>query len=160
MIGKTLNYLSHHAIAILALVCSLLALAGASYAAIAIPNNSVGTAQLKQGAVTPGKLSGKQFGGYVRAYAMVSATGKLVHSSPQATLSNWGDSTTGGPSFGTISWKSTAPARQCAAFATAQNGSTPTAITAVVEPNGRGVTGTHVAVRFNGAVYVAVEVVC
>ena len=38
MIGKTLNYISHHAIAILALVCSLLALAGASYAAIAIPS--------------------------------------------------------------------------------------------------------------------------
>ena len=57
MIGKTLNYISHHAIAILALVCSLLALAGASYAAIAMPKNSVGTAQLKQGAVTPPKFS-------------------------------------------------------------------------------------------------------
>ena len=160
MIGKTLNYISHHAIAIVALVCSLLALAGASYAAIAIPKNSVGTAQLKQGAVTPGKLNGTQFGGYIHAYAVVSATGKLVYSSPEAKLNSWGDSTTGGPSFGTISWRSTAPARRCAAFATAQNGSTPTPITAVVEPNLRGVTGTHVAVRFDGAVSVAVEVVC
>jgi hypothetical protein len=159
MIGKTLNYISHHAIAILALVCSLLALAGASYAATQLSKNSVGTAQLKQGAVTPAKLSGTQFGGYVRAYAVVCATGKLVFSSPQAKLTNWGDSSTGGPSFGTISWKSTAPSRRCAAFATAQNGS-PTPITAVVERNLPGVTGTHVAVRFDGAVSVAVEVVC
>jgi hypothetical protein len=158
MLNKTLSYISHHAIAILALVCSLLALAGASYAAIAIPKDSVGTAQLKQGAVAPPKLS-SQIGGYARAYAVVSATGKLVYSSPQAKLTNWGDSTTGGPSFGTISWKSTAPARRCAAFATAQNGS-PTPITAVVEPNQPNVTGTHVAVRFDGAVSVAVEVVC
>jgi hypothetical protein len=159
MLSRTINYFSHHAIAILALVCSLLALAGASYAAIQLPKNSVGAAQIKQGAVTPGKLSGTQFGGYVRAYAVVSATGKLVYSSPQASLNNWGDSTTGGPSFGTISWKATAPARRCAAFATAQNGA-PTPITAVVEPNLRGAAGTHVAVRFDGAVSVAVEVVC
>ena len=57
MIGKTLNYISHHAIAILALVCSLLALAGASYAATQLPKNSVGNAQIKQGAVSPPKFS-------------------------------------------------------------------------------------------------------
>ncbi len=96
MIGKTLNYISHHAIAILALVCSLLALAGASYAATQLPKNSVGTAQLKQGAVTPSKLSGKQFGGYVRMYAVVNAHSKLQYSSPQAKLSNWGNSPTAG----------------------------------------------------------------
>ena len=103
MIGKTLNYISHHAIAILALVCSLLALAGASYAATQLPKNSVGTAQIKQGAVTPSKLSGKQIGGYVRMYAVVDANGKLQYSSPQAKLSNWGNSSTpGGFSFGTV----------------------------------------------------------
>ena len=78
MIGKTLNYISHHAIAILALICSLLALAGASYAAITIPKNSVGTAQLKPGAVTPGKLSDKQFGGYVRMFAVVNANSRAA----------------------------------------------------------------------------------
>ena len=91
MIGKTLNYISHHVIAILALVCSLLALAGASYAATQLSKNSVGTAQLKPGAVTPVKLSGKQFGGYVRMYAVVDANSELQHSSPQAKLSNWGN---------------------------------------------------------------------
>ena len=99
MLSKTLNYISHHAIAILALICSLLALAGASYAAIKLPRNSVGTTQikrgavssakLKQGAVTPAKLSGSRFGGYVRAWAQVSSDGKLVASHPRATLFFW-----------------------------------------------------------------------
>ena len=89
MIGKTLNYISHHAIAILALVCSLLALAGASYAATQMPKNSVGNAQIKQGAVAPPKLS-KQIGGYVRMYAVVNANGKLQYSSPQAKLTELG----------------------------------------------------------------------
>jgi hypothetical protein len=162
MIGKTLTYISHHAIAILALVCSLLALAGASYAAIAIPKNSVGTAQLKPGAVTPGKLSGKQFGGYVRMYAVVNANSKLQYSSPQAKLSNWGNSPTPGAfSRGTVSWKSTVAAKQCAAFATPQAGlpSTPS-IGATVVPNLRGVTGTHVYVTWTGDAAIAVQVVC
>ena len=89
MIGKTLNYISHHAIAILALVCSLLALAGASYAATQLPKNSVGNAQIKQGAVAPPKFS-KQIGGYVRMYAVVNASSKLLYSSPQAKLTQLG----------------------------------------------------------------------
>jgi hypothetical protein len=161
MLGKMLNYVSHHAIAILALVCSLLALAGASYAATQLPKNSVGNPQIKNGAVAPPKFS-SQIGGYVRMYAVVNAIGKLVYSSPQAKLSNWGDSTTGGPSFGTISWKSTTPARKCAAFATPQQGLAPTtpSVGAVVVPDPHGVSGTHVSVGFTGAVGVAVEVVC
>ena len=161
MPNKILSYLSHHAIAILALVCSLLALAGASYAAIQLPKNSVGNAQIKQGAVTPPKFS-KQVGGYVRMYAVVNAKGQLQYSSPQAKLSNWGDSTTGGPSFGTISWKPTVAANQCAAFATPQQGLAPTtpSVGAAVFPNLHGVTGTRVSVGFTGAVAVAVEVVC
>jgi hypothetical protein len=159
MIGKTLNYISHHAIAILALVCSLLALAGASYAATQLSKNSVGTAQLKPGAVTPGKLSGTQFGGYIRMYAKVSASGKLLSSSPQATLTNWGVSTTNGPSAGIINWKSTAPAR-CAVLATTQNGTTATPASGTVIPDKPGNSGTHVFVQFDGAVSVAVAVVC
>ena len=77
MLSRTLNYISHHAIAILALVCSLLALAGASYAATQLPKNSVGNPQIKQGAVTPPKFS-KQIGGYVRMYAMVNANGQAA----------------------------------------------------------------------------------
>jgi hypothetical protein len=158
MIGKTLSYISHHAIAILALVCSLLALAGASYAAIQLPKNSVGNAQIKQGAVAPPKFS-KEIGGYVRMYAKVSATGKLLSASPHATLTNWGDSGNNGPSGGIITWKSTAPA-QCPAFATAQNGASPTPANATLIPDKPGSRGTHVFVQVLGAVSVAVEVVC
>jgi hypothetical protein len=162
MLTRTINYVSHHAIAILALICSLLALAGASYAAIAIPKNSVGTAQLKPGAVTPGKLSGKQFGGYVRMYAVVNANSELQYSSPQAKLTNWGNSSqAGGFSFGTVSWKQTVPAKHCAAFATPQTSlSSPTSVGAVVVPNLHGVTGTHVSVSWAGESTIAVEVVC
>src|ERR1700759_5514107 len=96
MFSRAIDYISHHAIAMLALVCSLLALAGASYAATQLSKNSVGTAQLKAGAVTPSKLSGKQFGGYVRLDAVVDANSKLQSSSPQAKLSNWGNSPTPG----------------------------------------------------------------
>jgi hypothetical protein len=162
MIGKTLTYISHHAIAILALVCSLLALAGASYAAIAIPKNSVGTAQLKPGAVTPGKLSGKQFGGYVRMYAVVNSHSELQYSSPQAKLSNWGNnSQPGGFSFGTVSWKPTVAANHCAAFATPHaGGPSTTSVGATIEPNLHGNTGTHVYVTWTGDTAIAVEVVC
>ena len=71
MLSRAINYISHHAIAILALICSLLALAGASYAATQLPKNSVGNAQIKQGAVAPPKFS-KQIGGYVRMYAKIN----------------------------------------------------------------------------------------
>ena len=89
MLSRTLSYISHHAIAIVALICSLLALAGASYAAINLPKNSVGNTQIKRGAVTPPKFS-KQVGGYVRMYAIVDAKGKLQFSSPRARLSRLG----------------------------------------------------------------------
>jgi hypothetical protein len=162
MLTRTINYVSHHAIAILALICSLLALAGASYAAIAIPKNSVGTAQLKPGAVTPGKLSGKQFGGYVRMYAVVNANSELQYSSPQAKLTNWGNnSVAGGFSRGTVSWKPTVAVKHCAAFATPQAGgpSTPS-VGATVVPNLHGITGTHVYVTWTGDAAIAVQVVC
>ena len=120
MITRTLNYVSHHVIAILALVCSLLALAGASYAAITLPKNSVGNAQIKKGAVAPPKFS-KQIGGYVRMYAVVNANGKLQYSSPGASISHWGNnSQPGGFSFGHVSWKASVTAKHCAAFATAR----------------------------------------
>src|ERR1700761_6705487 len=121
MISRTVNYISHHAIAFLALICSLLALAGASYAAITLPKNSVGNQQIKRGAVAPPKFS-KQIGGYVRMFAVVNASGKLAYSSPHAQLSTWGNSPTGSRSFGTVSWRATVRASHCAAFAAAQQG--------------------------------------
>jgi hypothetical protein len=160
MIGKTLNYISHHAIAILALVCSLLALAGASYAATQLPKNSVGNPQIKQRSVSPPKFS-TQIGGYVRMYAMVTANSKLQYSSPQAKLSTWDNSQAGGFSSGTVSWKPTVSATQCAAFATPHvAGPTTTSVGATVVPNLHGNTGTHVNLTWSGDSAIAVEVVC
>jgi hypothetical protein len=158
MLSKTLNYASHHAIAILALVCSLLALAGASYAAVAIPKNSVGTAQLKQGAVTPGKLSGTQFGGYVRAYVKINSAGQVQYAYPQAKLVGW-QVTTSGVSGGIIEWKAST-SNKCIALSTAQGyfGSrVPTNATLV---GGSKAFKTGVSVQMAGPSGVSVAVIC
>lgn len=60
---------------VLGLVAIFIALAGTSYAALSIPRNSVGTRQLRNGAVTPPKLDSKEIGGTIRAWAFVSASG-------------------------------------------------------------------------------------
>jgi hypothetical protein len=161
MLKNTLNYISHHAIAILALICSLLALAGASYAAMTLPKNSVGNPQIKRGAVAPPKFS-KQIGGFVRMYAVVNAKGRLQYSSPQARLSHWGNSSQpNGFSGGVVSWTTTVAAKRCAAFATPQTSLfPPTSVGAIVVPNSRGASGTHVSLSWRGDVAIAVEVVC
>jgi hypothetical protein len=119
MLSKTLTYISHHAIAILALVCSLLALAGASYAATQLPKNSVGNAQIQRGAVAPPKFS-KQIGGYVRLYAKLTPAGKIIYASPGAKVTQWAPSSTG--IIGFISWPhQTVSSKACSALATAGN---------------------------------------
>ena len=62
---------------IVAYAALFLALGGTSMAALEIPRGSVGTAQLKNGAVTPVKLNSALLGGYVRAWAYVSDTGRV-----------------------------------------------------------------------------------
>jgi hypothetical protein len=119
MLSRAINYISHHAIAILALVCSLLALAGASYAATQLPKNSVGNAQIKQGAVAPPKFA-KQIGGYVRLYAKLTPAGKIIYASPGAKVTQWAPSSTG--IIGTITWRhQAASSKACSALATAGN---------------------------------------
>ncbi len=120
MLSRAINYISHHAIAILALVCSLLALAGASYAATQLPKNSVGNAQIKQGAVAPPKFS-KQIGGYVRLYAKITPAGKIIYATPGAKVTQWGTLAPGGTGIiGTITWRhQEASNKACAALATA-----------------------------------------
>jgi len=67
---RVLEYLRHHAIALTALICSFLALAGASYAAFELPNHSI----------DPAKLNPRYIGGYVRAWVSVNATGRVTAS--------------------------------------------------------------------------------
>jgi hypothetical protein len=64
-----LAYLRHHALAALALVCSLLSLAGASYAAFSLPAGSVGARELRNGGVTAVKLDPTSVAASIRAWA-------------------------------------------------------------------------------------------
>ena len=75
---SALNYVGRHAIAILALTCSLLALAGASYAALNIPAGSVGARELKNDSIDFTKFNHKLINGAVRAWAIVGASGRLI----------------------------------------------------------------------------------
>lgn len=72
---RILNLVRQQSIGFVAL---LVALGGTGYAAIAIPRNSVGTPQLRSGAVTPAKLAGRQIEGTIRAWAYDDANGKLL----------------------------------------------------------------------------------
>ena len=86
--NKVLAHLRGNVVAYLAL---FVALGGTSYAAISIPRNSVGTRQLRNGAVTAAKLA-KGVGGVatIRAWARISGTGSVIASSEPATVGGWG----------------------------------------------------------------------
>ena len=73
-----LDYVRHHVIAILALLCSLLALAGASYASFGLPAASVGARQLRDNSITPAKFNRGVINGAVRAWAIVGASGRVI----------------------------------------------------------------------------------
>lgn len=85
---RAVGYLRRNALAALALVCSMLSLAGASYAAFSLPAGSVGTRELHNGAVTnkklangsttPAKLDSRAIGGAVRHWAFVDVDGSVI----------------------------------------------------------------------------------
>ena len=83
---KTIGHLRANAIAYLAL---FVALGGTGYAAVSIPAGSVGTRQLRNGAVTAGKLDGRSITGYVAFWAKVYTTGRVLASSAPAKTSGW-----------------------------------------------------------------------
>ena len=154
---RTLDYLRRNALAALALVCSLLSLAGASYAALSLPAGSVGTAQLRNGAVTnaklangsitPAKLDGRELGGSIRYWAQVSQGGKVLSGSRGASASV-------GSNEYTVSWGARFSSR-CAAMVTpaAVPGIAPIADSTGVgvnEPPGKGNTRVFVWTYSNG----------
>lgn len=83
---KAIGHLRTNAIAYVAL---FVALGGTSYAAITIPAGSVGTRQLRNGAVTSKKLNRRSVAGYVAFWARVDESGRLLGSSRPATTSEW-----------------------------------------------------------------------
>ena len=92
---KILAYARSNAIALVAL---FIALGGTSYAAFAIPKNSVGNPQLKNYSISPIKFGRSTIAGYVRDWVKVDPTGAIVASRPQAHLLNWN------PTGGLVSW--------------------------------------------------------
>jgi hypothetical protein len=94
---RIIYFMKSNAIALIAL---FIALGGTSYAAVAIPRNSVGTRQLRTGAVTPAKLAGASFGGHILDLAQITPIGKVVMSDPKgARTINWNAG-----SGGTVIW--------------------------------------------------------
>jgi hypothetical protein len=119
-VTRLINHLKHNVVAYLAL---FVALGGMSYAAINLPAGSVGTKQLRNGAVTNKKLAKgsvgatdldhKSIAGYVHDYAHIRF-GKLVSARPRARLVAWAQS--GLQPGGTIQWKTPIPTT-CTTFA-------------------------------------------
>jgi hypothetical protein len=91
-VTRIIDFLKHNAIAIAAL---FIALGGTSYAAIAIPTNSVGTRQLRNGAVTPTKLA-PGTGGEVWAVTELNPNGTVLMSTPKnVKVEDWRTNTSG-----------------------------------------------------------------
>jgi hypothetical protein len=97
--SRLIQGLRSNAIAVLALVLAILALAGASYAAISIPAGSVGTRALRNGAVTSNKiargsvtaskLNSRSIAGTIVFWAQIDQDGHVLKSSEPATTSGW-----------------------------------------------------------------------
>ena len=164
---KTLAFIRHNAIALLAL---FVALGGTSYAALNIPAGSVGTRQLRNGAVTnkklangsitPVKFDGRSIGGSVRHWAHVSQGAQILGGSTGARAS-------GGPIF-SVSWGDRFSSR-CAALVTPAGnaGVSPIADTtgvAVIQPGtGHGSTVVDVTTYVGGTATAApfyIAVIC
>jgi hypothetical protein len=68
-------------------VALFVALGGTGYAAVAIPRNSIGPAQLRNHSITPVKLNPKSIGGSVRAWAIIRADGSVIAGAGKPTVS-------------------------------------------------------------------------
>jgi hypothetical protein len=67
-------------------VALFVALGGTGYAAIRIPRNSVGAAQIRNRSITPVKFNPKSIGGSVRAWAIIRANATVLASSDKPVV--------------------------------------------------------------------------
>jgi hypothetical protein len=68
-------------------IALFVALGGTGYAAISIPRNSVGSAQIRNRSITPVKFNPKSIGGSVRAWAIVRANATVLAGGGKPTVS-------------------------------------------------------------------------
>jgi hypothetical protein len=128
---RIVNHLRGNVVAYLAL---FIALGGASYAAVSVPANSVGTRQLRNHSVTPVKLDPGKIGASVRAWAVIQDGTKVIAARPRARITSWD------PTFaaGVVSWGS-AISRSCFPLASAGGDS----VQVSVLSSGRGTSAVH-----------------
>src|SRR2546421_7624502 len=109
--NRILSHLRGNVVAYLAL---FVALGGTSYAAVALPANSVGARQIRNHSITPVKLNPRRIGASVRAWAVIQDGTKVVAARPRARIVSWD------PTFaaGVVSWGS-AVSRSCFPLASA-----------------------------------------
>ena len=153
---RPLQHIKRNAVGYIAL---FVALGGTSYAAITISPGSVGTRQLRNGAVTPVKLDRNAIAGSVRLRARIDASGRLVASQPRARVVSW--SSTPGASYtgGLVNWRQRVPAG-CSALATVESYPAPGyASTPTVTTPGKGF-GTQVRIATSSPEAVDVAVIC
>jgi hypothetical protein len=132
MLRIVVQHARQHAIAYLALTCSMLALAGAAYAGSRIPNGSVGERQLKNYVIDPVKWDPNYVTGFVRRWATINSSGAIMSSTAG------GQSTSTGTGNVVVTWGD-AFAGWCAPIATvigASDTRPPTGISGPTGPSG------------------------
>jgi len=160
-VTRIVGFLKQNAIALAAL---FIALGGTSYAAVAIPKNSVGSPQLRKsavtstkihsGAITAGKLSGKSFGGRILYLAEIGNNGAVEMSDPKGVKTeNWNPTSGGGVIFPRAIPKGCFPLAGAASPVGPSVGQPPSV--------GAGIqNGTLVAVSTNSPVPITLAVIC
>jgi hypothetical protein len=104
MLPRILEHVRRQAVAYVAL---FVALGGSSYAAVNLPD----------GSVTAAKLNTRSIGGYVRAWAHVSSTGRLLSGSPGARAAHGTDIVPAGPNY-IVGWSGVRLQSGCAPIVT------------------------------------------